>query len=137
MPSIPAKLDLKRDEKLEILWPDGNLSVYTLPYLRSMCPCAMCKMVRGERDPHDISPGSSAPKKKPLLNILPGNYAQPLSVVHAELVGNYALRIDWSDNHGSGIYSFEYLRSIMPSTAHSSATTVVAPVPPRDCPDTC
>jgi len=35
-------------------------------------------------------------------------------VLKAELVGNYALRIDWSDDHGSGIYSFEYLREISP-----------------------
>jgi DUF971 family protein len=110
----PSKLDLKRDEKLEILWKDGHRSVYTLSYLRSMCPCAMCKMIREGRDPHDISPQPDEPKKKPLLNILPGNYAQPLIVLKAELVGNYALRIDWSDDHGTGIYSFEYLRSISP-----------------------
>jgi DUF971 family protein len=54
------------------------------------------------------------PQKKPLLTILPGNYARPLSAVAAELVGNYALRIDWSDEHGSGIYSFQYLREICP-----------------------
>jgi hypothetical protein len=68
-------------------------------------------MIREGRDPHDLSP---APAKKPLLTILPGNYAHPLTVVKAELVGNYALRIDWSDDHGSGIYSFEYLREIAP-----------------------
>jgi DUF971 family protein len=112
--TIPAKLDLKRDEKLEILWKDGRRSVYTLSYLRSMCPCAMCKMIREGRDPHDISPQPAEPRKKPLLNILPGNYAQPLTVLKAELVGNYALKIDWSDDHATGIYSFEYLRSISP-----------------------
>jgi DUF971 family protein len=116
-PVIPAKLDLKRDEKLEILWQDGLRSVYTLSYLRSMCPCAQCKLVREGRDPHDISPTSTAPQKKSRLTILPGNYAKPPSVVNAELVGNYAMRIDWSDNHGSGIYSFEYLRAIAPPTA--------------------
>jgi DUF971 family protein len=109
--TIPAKLDLKRDEKLEILWKDGQRSIYSLSYLRSMCPCAMCKMIREGRDPHDISPTTT---KKPLLNILPGNYAQPLTVVKAELVGNYAMKIDWSDDHATGIYSFEYLRSISP-----------------------
>jgi DUF971 family protein len=96
--AIPAKLDLKRDEKLEILWKDGTI----------------CKMVREGRDPHDISPQPQEPKKKPLLNILPGNYAQPLTVKNAQMVGNYAIQIDWSDDHGSGIYSFEYLRSISP-----------------------
>jgi DUF971 family protein len=68
-----------------------------------MCPCAACKQVRQEQS-----------ERKSLLNILPGNYAKVLTVTHAELVGNYAMRIDWSDDHGSGIYSFEYLRSIAP-----------------------
>jgi DUF971 family protein len=112
--AIPAKLDLKRDEKLEILWKDGTHSVYSLSYLRSLCPCAVCKMVREGRDPHDISPQPAEPKKKTTLNILPGNYAQPLTVKSAQMVGNYAIQIDWSDDHGSGIYSFEYLRSISP-----------------------
>jgi len=111
----PARLDLKRDEKLDILWQDGRRSVYTLSYLRSMCPCAACKMVREGRDPHDISPVPAGPKKMPLLTILPGNYANPLTVVKAQMVGNYAIQIDWSDDHGSGIYSFEYLRSIDPA----------------------
>jgi DUF971 family protein len=100
---IPAKLDLKRDEKLEILWPDGTRSVYGLSYLRSMCPCAACKEQRLEQK-----------QSKSPLKILPGNYSKPLTVVSAELVGNYALRIDWSDDHATGIYSFEYLRSISP-----------------------
>jgi len=127
--TIPAKLDLKRDEKLEITWQDGQHSVYTLSYLRSMCPCAQCKLVREGRDPHDISPAAAAPRKKPKLTILPGNYAKPLEVVDVQLVGNYALRIDWSDDHGSGIYSFEYLRSISPPAAadkpEGSAETTV------------
>ncbi len=114
MSDIPAKLDVKRDEKLEILWQDGQRSVYSLSYLRSMCPCAMCKMVREGHDPHDISPQPAEGRKKPLLKILPGNYVNPLTIVHAELVGNYALRIDWSDDHGTGIYSFTYLKSISP-----------------------
>lgn len=110
--TTPVRLNLKRDEKLEIDWQDGLRSVYSISLLRSMCPCAQCKLVRDGRDPHDISP--AAPKKKALLPILPGNYATPLSAVKAEFVGNYALRIDWSDDHGSGIYSFQYLREISP-----------------------
>lgn len=99
--AIPRRIDLKRDEKLEIQWQDGQVSTYSISSLRSRCPCAACKTVRQE---------SSA--KKPLLQILPGNYATPLSALSAELVGNYALKIEWSDSHGSGIYSFEYLREI-------------------------
>ena len=107
--TTPARLNLKKDEKLEIDWQDGLHSVYPLSYLRSMCPCATCKMQREGANPHDISP---APKRKPLLTILPGNYSGEITVLQAELVGNYALRIDWSDQHSSGIYSFQYLRDI-------------------------
>jgi len=109
----PLKLDLKRDEKLTIAWQDGRTCTYPLSLLRSMCPCAQCRTVREGQDPHRIDP-DPRPAKKPLLTILPGNYARPLSALGAETIGNYALRIDWSDNHGSGIYSYQYLREICP-----------------------
>ena len=32
----------------------------------------------------------------------------------AEPVGHYAVRFDFSDGHGTGIYSFEYLRRVCP-----------------------
>ena len=51
-------------------------------------------------------------KKRSLLTVLPGNYTGKMHALHAEMVGNYAIRIDWSDNHGTGIYSFQYLRRI-------------------------
>ena len=109
-PPTPTRLHLKRTERLEIDWSDGRKCVYPIDYLRSMCPCAQCRTVR-EGDPHRLE---VTPQKKPLLTILPGNYAKPLAAVGAEMVGNYALRIDWSDEHGSGIYSCQYLREICP-----------------------
>jgi DUF971 family protein len=102
--TTPLKLNLKKDEKLEIQWQDGERSTYTVSYLRTMCPCAQCKGVRE----------SAAKKPKTSLSILPGNFAAPIVATAAEFVGNYAIRIDWSDDHGSGIYSFEYLRQISP-----------------------
>jgi DUF971 family protein len=103
--SNPVRLNLKKDDKLEIEWQDGLTSTYSISLLRSMCPCAMCKQVREQKD---------AGGKKPLLQVLPGNYSKPLAVIDAELVGGYALRLEWSDGHGSGIYSFSYLREISP-----------------------
>jgi len=103
--TTPTRLDLKKTEKLVIAWQDGRGCEYPLSLLRSKCPCAACKMQREEQA-----------KSKTLLPILPGNYTGKIEVLHAELVGNYALRIDWSDNHGSGIYSFQYLREICPVT---------------------
>ncbi|HEX2971242.1 MAG TPA: DUF971 domain-containing protein [Tepidisphaeraceae bacterium] len=104
--NTPIRLDLKKDEKLEIEWQDGLKSTYSISLLRTMCPCALCKTVR-EQDQGG---------KKPLLQVLPGNYAKPIAVTEAELVGGYALRLEWSDGHGSGIYSFQYLREISPQT---------------------
>lgn len=101
--TTPTRLNLKRDEKLEIDWQDGRKSVYGISYLRAMCPCAQCKAQREEQR-----------QRKSLLRVLPGDRSRPLSALSAERVGNYALRIDWSDQHGSGIYSFEYLRQISP-----------------------
>jgi len=106
----PKKINLKKDEKLELEWPDGSHTEFTVAVLRSACPCAMCKITRDHTDPHDISP--KPPQKKPLLTVLPGNYAGKIVVVHASLVGNYALKLDFSDGHDTGIYSFEYLRSL-------------------------
>ena len=62
--TTPVRLDLKRDEKLVIEWQDGVTCEYSVSTLRTMCPCAQCKMVREGTDPHDISP---TVKKKPLL----------------------------------------------------------------------
>lgn len=103
--AVPIRLNLKKDEKLEIDWQDGEKSVYSISYLRSMCPCAQCKALRAEQQ-----------QRKSLLRVLPGNYSQPLSALGAELVGNYAIRIDWSDQHATGIYSFEYLKEIAPKS---------------------
>lgn len=104
--TTPIRLDLKKTEKLEIDWQDGIKSVFPLALLRSMCPCAVCRTHREEQS-----------KRKSLLNILPGNYSGEISVRAAEMVGNYAIRIDWSDEHNSGIYSFAYLREIAPKKA--------------------
>lgn len=109
----PTRLNLQRDKQLEVEFQDGKTCLYSIAYLRQMCPCATCKAVRTGADPHSVA--DPTPKKKPLLTILPGNYAEPLTAINAELVGNYALRIDWSDDHGAGIYSFQYLRDICPA----------------------
>lgn len=101
--TTPIRLDLKKDEKLVVEWQDGRTCTYSLSLLRSMCPCAKCREIRaGEK------------KKKSLLTVLPGNYSGALTVINAELVGNYALKIEWSDQHDTGIYSFDYLREICP-----------------------
>jgi len=100
---LPVRLNLKRTEKLEIEWPDGLISVYPIALLRKLCPCAECREIREQE----------AAKPNP-LRILKSDPSGPLSVVKVEKVGGYAIRFDWSDGHGTGIYSFTFLREISP-----------------------
>ena len=97
--STPVNLHLKKTEALLITWADGRQSEFPLRTLRRNCPCAGC---RGERDLLG----------RTMMPIIPTTYDGPITATGAELVGNYALRIDWSDGHSAGIYSFQYLREL-------------------------
>ena len=100
----PVHLDLKKDRGLSILWADGTTSYYSVAYLRRMSPSADMRELRDQIE------------KNP-LTVLPSKYANttgPLIATAAELVGNYALRITFSDGHDTGIYSWQYLRAIDP-----------------------
>lgn len=103
-PAPPTRLDLKKDRGLTIEWSDGSTSYYSIPYLRKMSPSADMKQLREEmaRNPLTVLPNSMARASGPIV------------AESAELVGNYALRIRFSDGHDTGIYSWEYLRSIDP-----------------------
>ena len=66
-------------------------------------------------DVHAPTPPTPKPKKPLSLSVLPRNFvsdADPVTVAHAELVGNYALKLVFSDGHDTGIFSFAYLREI-------------------------
>jgi DUF971 family protein len=99
----PKHIDLKKDRGLTIEWDDGATSYYSIAYLRKMSPSAEAKQLREEmaRNP---------------LTILPSSMGKggPLVALGAELVGNYAIRITFSDGHDTGIYSWGYLRKIDP-----------------------
>ena len=118
--TTPTRIDLKRYERLLIEWADGHTCTYTITYLRSMCPCALCKTVRSGSDPHQLV---QPEKKKTSLTILPGNYTGTLTATHAEMVGGYALKIVFSDKHDTGIFSFRYLREICPQRPAPEASS--------------
>ena len=96
----PVRLQLKRDEKLTIDWSDGQQSEISIGALRRNCPCAGCRELRQHMS-------------KSRLTVLPTATEGPVTVVKAEPVGNYAIRLTWSDGHDTGIYSYTFLRSLM------------------------
>lgn len=101
----PRKLDLKKDRGLTVEWDDGTVAFYPVAYLRRMSPSAEMRELRKEQE------------RNPLTVLPSGGRAAggPLVVEDADLVGNYAIRIRFSDGHATGIYSWEYLKSIQPA----------------------
>jgi DUF971 family protein len=97
-PCRPVGLDLQlAAQNLRITWADGLTSLFPLAWLRRHCPCATC------RTEHD---------RPALLPILSPRQTADVHVTNAELVGNYAIRFDWSDGHNTGIYDFRLLRQL-------------------------
>jgi DUF971 family protein len=114
----PTNLHLKKTEALEITWSDGRSDVLPLRFLRKFCPCAGCQ---GERDILG----------RTLMPIVKTSYDGPITATSAELVGNYALRIHWSDNHSAGLYTFVYLRELADKLAAGEEPPVTKPAAGR------
>ncbi len=104
--SRPKHLDLQKDRGLSVTWHDGRVSFYPIAYLRRNSPSAEMKVLREEQATNPLA-------------ILPSKIADftgKLVAVDAELIGNYAIRIRFSDGHSTGIFSWEYLRQIDPKS---------------------
>ena len=79
-------------------WPDGRRVHYPIAWLRRMSPSADSKELRKELDSNPLA-------------VLPTSRATgPLRAESIEAVGNYAIRLRFSDGHAAGIYSWRYLR---------------------------
>ena len=100
-----VKVNVTTGEGVEITWSDGHLSRYGFPYLRDQCPCSLCNDERSKKDAAQAKPGSGA--------VLP-IFKPRVSAKAAAAVGNYAIQIEFSDGHATGIFSFEHLREICP-----------------------
>lgn len=84
--------------ELALRWGDNSETYLGLEFLRRACPCAVCG---GEPD-------------------VLGNISRPEVTYTASsfelrgwtFVGGYALQLQWEDGHGTGLYSFAYLRRL-------------------------
>lgn len=95
----PKKIKRNNEDGLEIVWDDESVSEISFKVLRDECPCVHCK---GET----VIFSSYIPLKAPFKAA--GFY----EVEKIEPVGNYAIQIFWKDKHNTGIYSWEYLKSL-------------------------
>jgi len=95
----PEHIAVSRSGGIKIDWKDGHHSEYELQYLRNHCPCASCA-------------GTAADQSEPANPL--ALYKPKLKMQGVEPVGSYALRVQWNDGHSTGIYTFDYFRSICP-----------------------
>jgi DUF971 family protein len=102
----PEHIAISKSKGIQIDWKDGHHSGYALGYLRDECPCATCTGAHGTAPQKS---DYSAPQTNPFELFKP-----TLKMLHVEAVGHYAIKIDWSDGHNTGIYSYEHLRKICP-----------------------
>jgi len=100
-----VKVRVTTGEGVEIVWSDGHKSRYDFPYLRDHCPCAMCNDERQKK--------SEDPAKFAASALLP-MYKPKIKANGAAAVGNYAIQVEFSDGHATGIYSFDALREMCP-----------------------
>lgn len=94
----PTRIAQKGPRGLAITWSDGLESLYDVRALRLACACATCidewsgdRRLDPDAVPEDVQPRRIRP------------------------VGRYAIQIDWSDGHDTGIYPFDRLRELATS----------------------
>src|SRR5712691_9928689 len=107
-----VKVHVTSGAGVDIVWSDGHASHFDFAYLRDHCPCALCNDERSKKDAMAGTMGSGA--------VLP-MFKPKARAQSAVAVGNYAVQIVYSDGHSTGIYSFDYLRTICPCPHCASA----------------
>jgi ATP-binding protein involved in chromosome partitioning len=93
--TTPTAIRQAGPRTLAIVWADGHESRYDVHALRLACGCAQCidewtgeGRLEAASVPEDVRP------------------------VRIDRVGRYAIQIEWSDGHASGIYPFRRLREL-------------------------
>ncbi len=102
----PTSIKKINPNELKIQWDNQHESVYSIEYLRDLCPCAGCA---GEtvlfQQYVPPPPDKRTPGRYEIQGITP--------------VGSYAIQIVWGDGHNTGIYSWEHLLTLCPCDLHS------------------
>ena len=94
-PPVPQAIDRSPDGSLAIAWDDGKATRVGARALRLGCPCAGCV---------DEMTG------RPVLD--PATVPEDLAIAGMDGVGNYAVRITFSDGHQTGLFDWALLRRL-------------------------
>lgn len=84
---------LPEKHKFYLAWDNGESVEVDYDLVRGFCPCALCQG-------HDS------------IEIVFHQPRRPVTPEYIEPVGNYAISIQWSDRHSTGIYRFDFLHRI-------------------------
>ena len=84
--------------ELAIVWDDGNESYFPSDFLREHSPSAQNI---GEKDIFGNQYGGDGPKE-----------FAGVTIKGWEFQGNYAIRPIFSDGHGSGLFSWKFLKEL-------------------------
>ena len=98
---MPSKIDVVREKRvMSVQWQDDSRQEVKLDDLRRLCPCAVCEGNRMQESSDD-------------LHMIGSDQLNTSSVVTEVIpVGRYAIQIRWEDGHDTGIYTYEFLRSL-------------------------
>ena len=94
MAAVATEIRVRRATKcLEVSFDDGHAATLPAEYLRVESPSAE---VQGH-----------APDQKVLVS-----GKRDVNITHVEPIGNYAIRIRFTDGHDTGIFTWPYLREL-------------------------
>jgi DUF971 family protein len=94
-----VQLRRESEHALMLKWDDGHQGPVSLISLRDACPCAECSgesILFARYTPPE--PDRSRPAR--------------YTLIRAEPVGNYAIKLAWGDGHELGLYTWELLRGL-------------------------
>jgi ATP-binding protein involved in chromosome partitioning len=92
---LPTEIQQHDPRTLSIQWADGAHSLLDVRALRLACGCASCV---------DEWSGEAL--------LAPDSIPDDVAPIGIQSVGRYAIQIEWSDGHNTGIYPFERLRRL-------------------------
>ena len=102
MELTPQKISKTSDRGMTIEWTDGSRSDLSFKHLRYSCECAACVDEWSRR-----------------RKVTKDQIADDIHPLRIETVGRYAIQIQWSDGHKTGIYPYSNLYKIAQSEKES------------------